>query len=97
MSDSLYAASVPVFRRFLGRLDAWLDAAAAHAERQRLSADALLQSRLAPDMLPLAVQVEVAANFALRASYPLAGLALPHCTDLAPGFAGLHEDRKSVV
>ena len=48
-----------------------------------------MQARLAPDMLPLAVQCEIAANFALRACYPLAGLAVPPYSEFAASFEGL--------
>ena len=69
--DNLYEASVPVFRRYLGRLRAMLVLAEAHPQ-----GPALLDARLAPGMLTLAVQAEVAANFAVRACAPLAGSAL---------------------
>ncbi|NHZ42155.1 DUF1993 family protein [Massilia aquatica] len=70
-ADNLYEASVPVFRRYLGRLRAMLLLAEADPQ-----GPALLQARLAPGMLTLAVQAEVAANFAVRACAPLAGSAL---------------------
>ena len=41
---------------------------------QELDGEAeILQARLAPDMFPLGVQVEIAASFALRACCPIAG------------------------
>lgn len=84
MSDSpLFTASVPVFQRYLGRLVGWLNQAEAHA------APAVLGARLAPDMLPFETQAVVAANFALRAAFPLAGLAVPPYGDWPAGYAGL--------
>lgn len=84
MSDSpLYTASVPVFQRYLGRLGGWLDQAEAH------TTPAVLGARLAPDMLPFETQAVIAANFALRAAYPLAGLPLPPFGDWAAGHDGL--------
>jgi hypothetical protein len=65
----MYAASVPVFQRYLGQLAKMVDAGAA------LGAD--LQARLAPGMLPLGLQIDIAAQFALRACAPLAGLEVP--------------------
>lgn len=70
-ADNLYEASVPVFRRYLGKLRAMLVLAEAHPQ-----GPALLDARLAPGMLTLAVQAEVAANFAVRACAPLAGSTL---------------------
>ncbi|MCX7278212.1 MAG: DUF1993 domain-containing protein [Burkholderiales bacterium] len=73
----MYAASVPVCQRYLGQLAHMLNLAEAHAARQALDVPNLLQARLAPDMLPLALQVDIAAHFALRACAPLAGLDVP--------------------
>lgn len=70
-NENLYEASVPVFRRYLRQLRAMLALGEAHAD-----AGALLGARLAPGMLTLAAQAEVAANFAVRACAPLAGSAL---------------------
>ncbi len=79
----LYSASVPVFQRYLGRLGGWLDLAEAHAT------PAVLGARLADDMLPFETQAVIAANFALRAAYPLAGLPLPPFGEWPAGHAGL--------
>jgi len=73
----LYSASVPVFLRYLERLAALVDTAEAHAQAQGMAAAQMLQARLAPDMHPFASQVEIAANFTLRACYPLAGRDVP--------------------
>jgi hypothetical protein len=81
----LYTASVPVFRRYLGRIGAWLAAAQAHA------GDDLLAARLAPDMLPLERQVAIAAHFTLRAAYPLAGQPVPPFGDAPATWAGLRQ------
>lgn len=66
-----HTASVPVFRRYLTRLAALVDLAHAAGDPE------VFEARLAPDMLPFHVQVEVACNFALRAAFPLAGLPVP--------------------
>jgi len=84
MSDSpLYTASVPVFQRYLGRLGGWLD----QAEAQRGAA--VLDARLAPDMLPLRMQVVVTANFTLRTAFRLAGQPVPAFGEWPDGFGGL--------
>jgi GNAT superfamily N-acetyltransferase len=69
--QNLYEASVPVFQRYLRQLRAMLAQGEAHPQGA-----ALLEARLAPGMLTLAAQAEVAANFAVRACAPLAGSAL---------------------
>ncbi|ARV20237.1 hypothetical protein AEP_03315 [Curvibacter sp. AEP1-3] len=73
----LFTASVPVFARYLGQLQGLLSKAAAHCVLQCTPEAALLQARLAPDMLPLGVQVEIAVNFVFRACAPLAGQPVP--------------------
>lgn len=89
MPTDLYRASVPVFVRYLQRLLAILEAAQAHAEGTASTEQELLGARLATDMLPFGVQVEIAANFALRACYPLAGLGVPDYGTFPATFAGL--------
>lgn len=71
MHTPLFDASVPVFRRYLQQLQGLLRQA-----QPCLPEATLLQARLAPDMLPLAVQVEVVVNFVFRACAPLAGRGL---------------------
>ena len=68
----LHDISVPVFGRYLERLDGLVIIAAAHVADRGLPEEALLQSRLAPDMLPFEAQVRIAARFPLRALRPLA-------------------------
>ncbi len=86
---SMYTASVPVFARYLGQLAALLELAEAHAAKHQIDPQSVLQARLSPSMLPFAVQVEVAANFAVRACAPLAGLDLPPFTEHRDSFATL--------
>lgn len=94
---SLFDISVPVFSRYLERLDGLVLIAAAHAADLGLPQEALLQSRLAPDMLPFEAQVRIAARFPLRALGPL----VPRLPDLDfPGaalFADLRADIAAVV
>lgn len=82
----MYAASVPVFQRYLGQLARMVDAGAAQG--------CDLQARLVPDMLPLGLQIDIATQFSLRACAPWPGwkchrLAraaprLPTCTPASP-------------
>jgi uncharacterized protein len=89
MIEVLHSASVMVFQRYLMRLAALLDRAERHCDADPARCDALLAARLAPDMLPLRVQVEVVSNFALRAAFLLAGLAVPDYGEFPADFAGL--------
>ncbi|MDP4300303.1 DUF1993 family protein [Leptothrix discophora] len=77
---ALFDASVPVFLHYLDRLDglvAKVERACRAAPDAAAAEAGWLAARLAPDMLPWAVQVEIAANFALRGCCPLAGLPVP--------------------
>ena len=87
----LYTASVPVFRRYLGRLAEWVARAEVH------EGGGLLTARLTPDMLPFERQAAIAAHFTLRAAYPLAGLPVPPFGDAPATWAGLRERLARVV
>jgi hypothetical protein len=50
MSLSMYTASVPVFQHTLKAMSAFLSKAEAHAEANKFAPEALLQSRLFPNM-----------------------------------------------
>jgi len=91
MPVTLHAASVPVFLRYLERLQHLVDAAEAAAADRGYAAADWLGARLAPDMLPFEQQVGIAAHFALRASHPLAGLAVPPYGDFPASFDGLRQ------
>ena len=77
MTISMYKASVPIFVQFLTSLSAWLDKAAAHAEAKKIDPAVLLNTRLFPDMFPLARQVRAATDHAINACGRLAGVELP--------------------
>ena len=89
MTLSMYTASVPVFQQMLGSLDALLAKAEAHATERKIDPDALLQSRLFPDMFPLLRQVQIACDFAKGVSGRLAGAELPVFDDQETSFADL--------
>ena len=93
----MYQASLPVFLRYLDRLSELVNIAEAHVQEQRLEASSLLDARLAPDMLPFEVQVQIAANFALRACFPLAGEDIPPYGDFPATFDGLRARIARVV
>jgi hypothetical protein len=80
---------VPVFQHYLTQLTGLVRKAQAHVNMQDLPEAAILDARLAPDMLPFSLQVEIAANFARRACAPLAGLDVPAYGAKTESFAWL--------
>ena len=62
MPLSFYAASVGVFTRMLSNLDAILAKAEANAAERKFSPDNFVGMRLAPDMHPLAFQIQSATD-----------------------------------
>jgi hypothetical protein len=89
MTLSLHTASVPVFTQLLGALSEVLAKAAAHAAERKIEPDALLQSRLFPDMFPLLRQVQIACDFAKSVSARLAGAEVPSWEDSEKTFDDL--------
>ena len=90
MTHPLYAASVPVFKKILGALDAILQKTEKHAADRKIEPDAFLQARLFPDMLPFARQVQIACDFAKSVPARLAGVDVPSYEDNEKTFAELH-------
>ncbi|MFO7478504.1 MAG: DUF1993 domain-containing protein [Methyloceanibacter sp.] len=91
MSISMYQASVPVLVRMLGVLSKVLDKGAAFAETRKIDPAVLVNARLAPDMLPLSRQVQIASDMALRGAARLAGLDFPTNPDTETTFPELEE------
>jgi len=89
MTSPMYTNSVPVFKQFLIALKAILAQADAHAASKSIESDALLQSRLYPDMFPLVKQVQVAADFSRGISARLAGVEVPSYEGKEKSFADL--------
>ena len=89
MALSMYQASVPLFVKTLSNLAAILDKAAAFAAAKKVDPSVLLAYRLAPDMLSLTRQVQIAADHAKRAPARLAGIEAPAYEDKEASFAEL--------
>ena len=81
MTLSMYDASIPVFRRALENLSAILKKGAAHAEAKKFDPAVLVNARLAPDMLPLSRQIQIAVDHARGAAARLAGGERPPVPD----------------
>jgi len=91
MSLSMYQASVPVLVRALNNLAAILTKAEADATARGIDPTVFLTARLAPDMLPLTRQVQIASDSAKGAAARLGGVEIPSFPDTETTFAELHE------
>jgi hypothetical protein len=81
MKISVHALSVEVFAAALGNLHALLEKGAAHAAARKFDPSVLVNARLAPDMLPLSRQVQIACDLAKSSVARLAGLEPPRFED----------------
>lgn len=84
MAYSAYQSSVPAFIAMLTNIRNWLDKAAAQAEEAKL-----IEARLAPDMFPLARQIQIASDAAKGAAARLTGSEAPAMPDTEASFAEL--------
>lgn len=84
MPISMYHASIPLLVRGLKSLSAILDIGAKHAD-----GEALVEARLAPDMLTLTGQVQRTSDTAKGCAARLAGIDNPSFPDTEKTFADL--------
>ena len=77
MPLTLYSASVPVFVQFLGNLRHILGKAQADVAARGYDEQALVQYRLAPDMLPFKTQICIACDAAKLCAARIGGLEAP--------------------
>jgi len=89
MTISMYQASVPVFRARLKGLSHCLRKGEEHTAQHKIDPAELLASRLAPDMLALAQQVQLASDHAKGAPSRLAGREIPRFEDNEKSFGEL--------
>jgi len=81
MKISMYALSIDIFTHALGNLSAILEKGVAHAAARKFDSNVLVASRLAPDMLPLSRQVQIACDTAKNSAARLAGVEPPRFED----------------
>jgi uncharacterized protein len=81
MKITVQALSVDVFTNSLANLSAILEKALAHATARKFDPSVLVSSRLAPDMLPLSRQVQIACDLAKNSVARLAALEPPRFED----------------
>jgi uncharacterized protein len=89
MSIPMSRLTVPVFVRGLTVLSTLLEKAEAHAAQAGIAPETLLGARLAPDMLPLAAQVQRASDTSKFAVQRIGGGAAPTFADDESTFAQL--------
>ena len=89
MALSMYQVSVPVFVKTLGNLANILDKGAAYAAAKKVDDAVLLGYRIAPDMLAMVRQVQIACDFAKGACARLAGIDVPAWEDTEKSFGDL--------
>ena len=90
MPVSLYELTVPVLEQSLRALDNVLTKAEANAAERKIDLAVLFGARLAPDMLQLRSQVQLASDHAKGIVSRLAGRDNPSFPDNEQDFAGLH-------
>ena len=91
MPVSMSSVSLPLFEHMLGNLCHILDKAQAHAEAKKFEPAVLLQSRLAPDMLPLTRQILIACDAAKNGVARLSGVEAPKFDDTESTLAELKD------
>ncbi len=91
MPVSLHTMTVDLFVPMLENLGRMLGKAAQFAEEKKLDSGVLEGSRLAPDMLNLARQVQLTSDFAKNSAARLAGVEPPKFEDRETTFAELGE------
>ncbi len=89
MTISMHNASVGVYVQLLKNLGIILDKAEKWVAERKLDPNAILQSRLAPDMFTFTRQVQIATDMAKGTSARLAGQDPPGYADTETTFAEL--------
>jgi hypothetical protein len=91
MAISMYQITIPVFTRVLNNLSAVLNKGAAHAEAKKIDPSVFVNARLAPDMFPLARQIQIATDAVKGCAARLAGVEIPSFADTEASFPELQE------
>src|SRR5882724_8491411 len=81
MKISVHSSTIDIFTHALGNLSAILEKGVAHAAAKKFDSNVLVTSRLAPDMLPLSKQVQIACDLAKNSAARLAGVEPPRFED----------------
>lgn len=81
MTVSIYTASVPLLKQMLEALSHVLGKAAANAAERKIDPSVFVTARLAPDMLTLTRQVQIATDMSKAGVARLAGVDVPKYED----------------
>ncbi|MBN8887891.1 MAG: DUF1993 domain-containing protein [Rudaea sp.] len=81
MSVSIYDVFVPTTNRVFANMLVFLKKAETFAAAKKIDVGVLLNSRLAPDMLPLIKQVQIASDTVKAAAGRLSGTEIPSYAD----------------
>ncbi|MEK1890069.1 MAG: DUF1993 domain-containing protein [Phyllobacterium sp.] len=91
MALTMYTISVPAYIRGFAVLTSLIDKAEAFAEEKKINPAVLVNARLAPDMLPLAGQIQRASDTAKAMIGRLTTLEIPKFPDEETSLAELRE------
>ncbi|MFM2381470.1 MAG: hypothetical protein RLZZ76_237 [Candidatus Parcubacteria bacterium] len=91
MQNPYYEITIPVFIKMLQNLSHLLTQGQKFALENGVSEETMLANRLAPDMFPLARQVQIATDNAKGAVARLCGIEAPVMEDTESTVAELHE------
>jgi hypothetical protein len=91
MAISMHQASVPQFKKMLNNLSSILKKGAEFAADKKIDEKVLVEFRLAPDMLPLAKQVQIACDQVKMGMSRLSGVEAPKHADTETTFAQLQD------
>jgi hypothetical protein len=93
----MYFESFLQFKKMLGQLDKWLEAATAQAQTKSYDVNVLLTQRLAPDQFAFARQVQTACDTAKLAAARLTGKEAPSHADTETTVAELRTRVQAVL
>ena len=93
----MYYESFLQFKKMLGHINNWLDKAEAFAKEKNFDANVFVTSRLAPDQLAFARQIQIACDTLKLGAARLSGKEAPSHADTEQTLGELRERVKSVV
>jgi uncharacterized protein len=94
---AMYYATFGQFKKMLGQLDKWLDAATAFAKEKSFDPNAFVEFRLAPDQFAFARQVQVTCDTAKLGASRLSGKEAPTQADTEKTIEELRARVQSVI
>ena len=93
----MYYAIFSQMKKQLGQIDAWFDAAVAHAKAKSFDPNVFVGMRLAPDQFAFARQVQIACDTVKLAASRLSGKEAPSHADTEQTLDELRARVKSVI